>query len=111
MKNLIVSGAGGPIKRRCNGERYLALEMETLSPMDGYQSSHVPWQQSVSARDTGGLKSRFMGSAELPIRDGIANRPQVGSSASSTIQIAEHDTIVSRRRLRTGIILSSPALL
>jgi hypothetical protein len=76
MKYSIVSEAGGPIKRRCNRERYLALEMETLSPMVT-RSSPVPWRQSVSARDTGGLKSRFMGSAELPIRDEIASRPQV----------------------------------
>ena len=54
------------MNRQCNSERCLALEMETLSPADGYP-----------ARDTGGLKSQFMRSANIPVRDGIANRPQV----------------------------------
>ena len=77
MKYLLVSEADRPIKCQCNGELYLALAMENLSLTDGYQVQPVPWRQSVNARDAGRLKSQFMRSAKLPIRDGAAGSPQV----------------------------------
>jgi len=49
MKYLVVSEAGQPIKSQCNGELYLALEMENLSLTDGYQVQPVPWRQSERA--------------------------------------------------------------
>jgi len=76
MKYLVVSEADRPIKCQCNGELYLALEMENLSLTDGYQVQPVPWRQSVNARDAGRLKSQFMRSAKLPVRDGAAGSPQ-----------------------------------
>ena len=76
MKYLVVSEADRPIKCQCNGELYLALEMENLSLTDGYQVQPVPWRQSVNARDAGRLKSQFMRSAKPPIRDGAAGSPQ-----------------------------------
>ena len=76
MKYLVVSEADRPIKCQCNGELYLALAMENLSLTDGYQVQPVPWRQSVNARDAGRLKSQFMRSAKLPIRDGAAGSPQ-----------------------------------
>ena len=68
MKYSMIPEAGGPIKRHCNGELYLALEMENLSLTDGYAVQPVPWRQSVDARDAGRLKSQFMRSAKLPKR-------------------------------------------
>ena len=68
MKYLIIPEAGGPIKRHCNGELYWALEMENLSPTDGYAVQPVPWRQSINARDAGRLKSQFVRSAKLPKR-------------------------------------------
>jgi hypothetical protein len=77
MKYSLVSEANGPIECHCNSERYLAFEMEDQSLMDGFLVQPVPWRQSVSAGDAGGLKSRFMRSATLQVRDGIANSAQV----------------------------------
>src|SRR5271157_2606424 len=79
MKYLLVSEAARPIKCQCNGELYLALEMENLSLTDGYQVQPVPWRQSVNARDAGRLKSRFMRGAKLPIRDGAAGSTRLSS--------------------------------
>ena len=72
MKYLVVSEADRPIKCQCNGELYLALEMEmeNLSLTDGYQVQPVPWRQGVNARDAGRLKSRFMRSANRGARAG-----------------------------------------
>ncbi len=77
MKYSIIPEADGPIKCHCNGELYLALEMENLSLTEGYPVQPVPWRQSVNARDAGRLKSQFMRSAKLPVRDGAAGSPQV----------------------------------
>ena len=79
MKYSIISEADGPIECQCNGELYLASEMENLSLTDGCPVQPVPWRQSVNARDAGRLKSQFMRSAKLPVRDGAAGSPQGGS--------------------------------
>ena len=52
MKYSIIAEANGPAKRHCNSERYLALDMETLSLTEGYPVQPVPWRQSVNARGT-----------------------------------------------------------
>jgi hypothetical protein len=82
MKCSIISDAGLAIKYHCSSERYLALEIETLSLMDGYPVQPVPWRQGVNVRDSGGLKSQFMRSAKRPVRDGTVNSPQVSSRPS-----------------------------
>ena len=75
MKYFIISKAGLAIECHCISERYLALEIENLSPMEGYPVQPVPWRRDVNARDPGGLKSQFMRSAKRPIRDGVASSP------------------------------------
>ncbi len=71
MKYSIISEADGPVKCHGNGALYLALEMENLSLTDGYPVQPVPWRQSVSARDAGRLKSQFMRSAKLPVKETV----------------------------------------
>ena len=85
MKYLVVSEADRPIKCQCNGELYLALEMENLSLTDGYQVQPVPWRQSVNARDAGRLKSQFMRSAKPPIRDGAVGSLQACNRPSAAL--------------------------
>ncbi len=83
MKYSIIPEADGPIKCHCNGELYLALEMENLSLTEGYPVQPVPWRQSANAREAGRLKSQFMRSAKLPVRDGAAGSPQDCSRPSA----------------------------
>ncbi|MGO9484551.1 MAG: hypothetical protein ACLPX9_08200 [Rhodomicrobium sp.] len=71
MKYSIISEADGPVKCHCNGELYWALEMENLSLTDGYPVQPVPWRQSLNARDAGCLKSQFMSSAKLPVKETV----------------------------------------
>jgi hypothetical protein len=75
MKYFIMPEAGSAIECHCNSERYLALEMENPSPMEGYQVQPVPWRRNENARDSGGLKSQFMRSAIRPVRDGAGSSP------------------------------------
>jgi hypothetical protein len=100
MKCSIVLEAGLAIKYHCSSERYLALEIENLSLMDGCPVQPVPWRQGVNARDSGGLKSQFMRSAKHPVRDGLAGNPQVGSRP-----LPPED-----RRCRIGALLSAHLL-
>jgi hypothetical protein len=67
--------AGSAIECHCNGERYLAPEMEDPSPVAGHPVQPVPWRRDVNARDFGGLKSQFMSSAKRPVRDGAGSSP------------------------------------
>ena len=66
--------------------------MENLSLTDGYQVQPVPWRQSVNARDAGRLKSQFMRSAKLPIRDGAAGSPQACNRPAAAGTVAGMDT-------------------
>ena len=75
MKYSTIPEADWPLKCRCNGALYLALEIDNLSLTDGYPVQPAPWRQSVNARDVGRLKSQFMRSAKLPARDGAADSP------------------------------------
>jgi hypothetical protein len=75
MKYSMIPEAGGPIKRHCNGELYLALEMENLSLTEGDAVQPVPWRQSINARDAGRLESQFMRSAKLPKNETARGRP------------------------------------
>ena len=75
MKYFTISEAGVAIECQCISERYLALEIESPSPMEGYPVQPVPWWRDVNARDPGGLKSQFLRSAKRPVRDGAASGP------------------------------------
>jgi hypothetical protein len=50
MKYFIMTEAGSAIKSLCNSERYLALEIESLSPVAGYRVQPVLWWRDSSAR-------------------------------------------------------------
>jgi hypothetical protein len=73
MKYFIIPESGLAIECHCDSERYLALEMETPSPVAGYPAE--PWRRDANARDSGGLKSQFMSSAKRWIRDGAGGGP------------------------------------
>ena len=75
MKYFTIPEAGLAIECHCISERYLALEMENPSLMEGYPVQSVPRWRDVNERDPGGLKSQFMRSAKRPIRDGAASSP------------------------------------
>ena len=50
MKYFIMTEAGSAIECHCNSESYLALEMESLSPVAGYPVQSVPCWRDPSAR-------------------------------------------------------------
>ena len=50
MKYFIKTEAGLAIESLCNSERYLALEIESPSPVAGYPVQSVPCRRDSSAR-------------------------------------------------------------
>jgi hypothetical protein len=75
MKYFTISEAGVAIECHCIRKKYLALEMENPSLMEGYPVQPVPWLRDVNERDPGGLKSQFLRSAKPPIKDAAASSP------------------------------------
>ena len=73
----IIPAANGPIKCYRNSERYSALAMEHLSLAEGYPVQPCSIAAKRNRAGPSGLKSRFMSSAKLPVKGGIANSPQV----------------------------------
>ena len=71
MKYFIVSETGLVIE--CHRITDLALEMETLSLMEGYPVQPVPRRRD--ARDSGWLESQFMRSAKRQISGSAASSP------------------------------------
>jgi hypothetical protein len=72
MTYFIKSKAGLAIECHRNSEMYLALEMESPSPIEVYLLQPVPWRRDVSAGDPGGLNGQFMRSAKRQVRYGAA---------------------------------------
>jgi hypothetical protein len=87
-----------------NSKRYLALEIQNPSPMEGYPDRPVPWRRDVSARDSGGLKSQFMRSMRSAKRPRRCRQQSVSqlSACSRPMRVSHLGRILPPRFMAAG---------